>query len=147
MPGVFLSHSSVDKDIILRLAIDLVNRGFPVWLDAWQLTIGDQLYDHIYEGIDQSSFLILALSKNSVKSDWVNDELNGALAKEAKMGRKFLIPIKVEDCDVPLKIAGRIYADFGRGYFPGLEVLSTYLRKVGVDKAEGPVERELVPLE
>lgn len=147
MPGVFLSHSSIDKEIVVRLAIDLVNRSFPVWLDSWQMGLGDQLYDHIYEGIDSSSFLILILSQQSVQSQWVNDEINGALAKERDVNRTFLIPVKIDDCDVPLKIRGRIHADFSRSYLEGLELLSAHLRKVGLDQQTIPVEQELLPLE
>jgi hypothetical protein len=147
MPGVFLSHSSIDKNFVTRLAIDLVNRSFPVWLDSWQMGLGDQLYDHIYQAIDGSSFLVVILSQNAVKSDWVNDEMNGALAKEAEEKRKFLIPVKIDDCTVPLKARGRIYADFSRNYLEGLESLSAYLRKMGVDRLAIPVQQELLPLE
>jgi hypothetical protein len=147
MPGIFLSHTSVDKSFVFRLAIDLVNGGFPVWLDAWEMSVGDQLYDHIYDGIDDSSFLIVVLSQKSVESTWVNDEINGALNKEAQNGRKFLIPIKLEDCKIPLKIAGRIYADFSSSYFEGLDGLLQFLRSRGVDKISIPPQKALIPLE
>ena len=90
MAECFCSHSSLNKDIVVRLVIDLVNRGFPVWLDVWTMGVGDQLYHSIYEGIDESTFLIVVLSEQSVKSDWLNDELNAGLAKEKDIGRSLI---------------------------------------------------------
>jgi hypothetical protein len=68
MAGVFLSHSSKDKPFVTRLAADLVARGIPVWFDSWELEIGDSLSERIFEGIDESTYLILALSADSTES-------------------------------------------------------------------------------
>ena len=116
MPGVFISHSSLDKVFVSKLAVDLAVRGIPVWFDSWELEAGDRLYDRIFNGIDHSAFLLLALSPNPVKSRWVNKELNAALSKEERLPRKVIIPIKIAECEVPLAIADRIYVDFSKGY-------------------------------
>jgi len=145
--GVFLSHSSHDKEFVAQLATDLVNLGFPVWFDSWDVETGDSLYNRIYEGIDASSFLILVLSPNSVKSRWVTKELNGALTKEEELGRKFVLPVKIGKCKVPLSIRDRIYADFSQEYIVPLENLERVLRKGGADKTAVPVGRQLIPLQ
>jgi hypothetical protein len=82
VPGVFLSHSSKDKPFVLRLAADLFSHGVSVWLDSWEMDAGDQFDRQIADGIDQSTFLIVALFPNSVLSGWVNRELDTAPAKE-----------------------------------------------------------------
>lgn len=40
---VFLCHSHRDHDFVLRLANDLVDNGVEVWLDVWEMTVGDSL--------------------------------------------------------------------------------------------------------
>src|ERR1700742_5379724 len=105
MSNVFISHSSLDKPLVRRLALGLIAEGIPVWLDSWSLEIGDSLLDKIYDGIDDSSIVVLVMSQSAVNSGWVNRELNAALSKEETAGRKFLIPIKTDDCEIPLKVA------------------------------------------
>src|SRR4051794_37626109 len=98
MSNVFISHSSHDKPFVRRLAVALLAEGIPVWLDNWKIALTDSLTDKIYDGIDESSIVVIVVSKNSIESGWVNRELNAALAKEDQVGRKFVIPIKLDDC-------------------------------------------------
>jgi hypothetical protein len=144
--GIFLSHSSRDKQFVTKLASDLANLGFPVWFDSWELEMGDSLHNKIYEGIDSSSAMILVMSKNSVKSSWVNKELRGALLKEEELKNRFLIPIKLDDCKIPLPVRDRIFADFSSGYQMQLEKLERALRARGADKIELEFTKKLIPL-
>jgi len=41
IPTVFLSHSSADKALATKLAIDLRNNGIDVWFDKWEIAPGD----------------------------------------------------------------------------------------------------------
>ncbi len=146
MAGVFISHSSKDKPFVYRLAVDLINRGIPVWLDAWELEVGDSLIDRIYQGIDDSTYFIVILSPTAIESGWVNKELNAGLAKEEQLGRRFILPIKMAECQTPLKIADRVYADFSRSYQSELEKLIAALKRRGVDQIVVPPDRQIIPL-
>ena len=101
MPGIFLSHSSKDKPAVFQLASDLVFSGFPVWLDRWEMEAGDSFVKEIFEGVDSSSFLIVALTPNAVASDWVKRELAAALEREQRQGKKFVLPVQLAPCDLP----------------------------------------------
>lgn len=146
MPGLFVSHSSKDKNFVRRLSIDLLNAGFPVWLDEWELEVGSSLSNRIYAGIDDSTFFIVVVSTNSIESGWVNKELTGALAKEEQLNRKFIIPIRLDACQFPLQIADRLYSDFSKGYLGALESLSAVLRRNNIHKIFVPPEKRLIPL-
>lgn len=146
MSGIFLSHSSQDKPFVIRLAADLVMRGLPVWFDSWEMETGDSLFQRIFDGIDESTFLVLALSSNSVESKWVKRELNAALAKEDKLDHKIILPIKISECNIPLAIADRVYADFTGAYLVALERLEAQLRRSGAADIEVPLSKELIPL-
>ena len=120
---VFLAHSSVDKILISRIAFDLRKRGLPVWFDKWELKVGDSLHDKIEHGIESSGYLVVALSKHSVESPWVKIELNAGLAIELEKRQVFVLPILIEQCQIPLFLKDKKYADFKKSYQYGLDEL------------------------
>ncbi len=146
MAGLFLSHSSVDKPFVTRLAIDLVNRGMPVWFDTWEMGAGDSLQGKIYDGIGDSDLIVVVLSASSVESSWVKKELNAALTLEERRGSTLVVPIRISDCEVPLAIADRLYADFSSAYLDPLEKLVVRLERLGVDGLNEPPDHALIPL-
>jgi hypothetical protein len=54
---IFLSHSSQDKDSVRRLAEDLRRVGIEVWLDEWEIRVGDQISRKIQEGLKNTDYL------------------------------------------------------------------------------------------
>ena len=68
MANVCISHSSHDKAFVKTLATALLSDGFPVWLDCWELELGDSLPDKIYDGIETSSVILLIVSRHSIES-------------------------------------------------------------------------------
>lgn len=122
-PTVFLSHSSKDKPFVSRLATDLKSQGVPVWYDQWELKVGDSLSERIERGISQSGWLALVISKNSASSDWVQKELRAAQARELRDKSVFVLPIIIDDCEIPLFLLDKLYADFRASYEHGLEAL------------------------
>lgn len=147
--GVFLSHSSKDKPFVTRLAIDLLNRGIPVWFDKWEMDTGDSLLMSIADGISDSTRLILVLSKSSIGSSWVKREITIGIAKEERAGGTFLLPVKIDESEVPLVIADRIFADFQEPsrYYEALDRLSASLRKSGAADLVPAPENELIAIE
>lgn len=146
MSNVFISHSSVDKPIVRKLAVSLLSEGIPVWLDSWQLEVGDSLLDKVYAGIEESAVVLLTVSKNSVESGWVNRELNAALAKEQQVGRRLVIPVKLDDCALPLKVADRFYADFSSGFSQPLKMLVDFLVRKHLRDGRVTPDKEVLPV-
>ena len=50
-PHIFLSHSSRDKDIVKKLASDLLACEVDVWLDEWEIEVGDNIFKTVNEKI------------------------------------------------------------------------------------------------
>jgi hypothetical protein len=147
MSGIFLSHSSVDKRFVRRMALDLLQRDVPVWFDEWQLDVGAKLSDRINSGILDSPFFLVVLSRASAQSTWVEREIAWALDRETATGRDILLPIRIDDCDIPVTLADRLYADFSAGYLTALESLAKNLRRRGVVSHEALApQRELIPV-
>ncbi len=62
---VFISHASEDKETIAKpLAKILIHNGLSVWLDQHELFLGDSLRRKIEEGLSNSRFGVVILSKN-----------------------------------------------------------------------------------
>lgn len=120
---IFLSHSSKDKEFVRRLANDLQTSSVPVWFDEWELQVGDSLTSKIGEGIKESGWLAVILSKNSIKSAWVEKELNAGLATELEKRQVYVLPILIEDCEIPIFLKDKLFADFRHNYSNGLSSL------------------------
>lgn len=120
---VFLSHSSADKAFVGRLAVDLRAHNVPVWYDQWELKVGDSLHQKISDGIQGSAWLAVALSQNSVRSQWVQQELNAASAIELEKKEVFVLPLIISDCEIPVFLKDKLYADFRIFYRNGLDTL------------------------
>jgi len=89
----FISHASEDKDEIVReLAEALIERGFKVWYDEFELKIGDSLRKKIDNGLINSKFGVVIISPAFVKKNWTEYELNGMVAREMN-GHKVILPI------------------------------------------------------
>lgn len=100
---VFLSHSGANKDFAEKLYNGLIIKGVLVWYDEKKLKPGDDILDSIDKGINTYDKMILVCSKESLKSWWVEEELNRIFEKERKYRSekgnnfKLLIPVTIDD--------------------------------------------------
>jgi hypothetical protein len=112
VPSIFLSHNSADKPFVRKLAERLTESGATVWLDEAQLQIGDSLVDKISEAIHTVDFVAAVISSNSIRSKWVKKELSLALSKEMRRDSVVVLPVVIDDCELPPTLADKLYADF-----------------------------------
>lgn len=112
MKSVFISHSSLDKRFALRLANDLKINNIKVWIFEADINIGDSLITELQKAINKTNFLLVILSPQAVKSNWVKKEVELALFKEISGKRIKVLPILWKKCEIPSFLKGKIYADF-----------------------------------
>lgn len=110
--SIFLSHSSLDKPFVKRLAADIRQDGFFVWVDEAEIKVGDSLIGKIEEGIENCDYLGVVVSGNSVKSEWVTREVRVALNQEIHGKRVKVLPILLERVDMPVFLLDKKYVDF-----------------------------------
>jgi len=110
--AIFISYSQKDKSFVDTLAANLVKKKHHVWMDRWELKIGDSLIDKVQNALTSSSAILLILSKNSVESAWCKKELNAGLMRELDERKTLLLPCLIEDCAIPLFLREKLYADF-----------------------------------
>jgi len=93
----FISYSSKDGDFAQRLHADLQQKGVRCWFAPEDLKIGDKLRARIDESIRIYDKLMVILSVNSIRSPWVEEEVEAALEKERKQNKLVLFPIRLDE--------------------------------------------------
>lgn len=92
-PTVFISHASEDGDTVaVPLAERLRERGITVWIDQWQLALGDSLRTRIEAALSQSAFGVVIISPDYMRKVWTNRELDGLFSLETP-GRNVILPV------------------------------------------------------
>jgi hypothetical protein len=109
---VFISYSQADKAFVDTLAANLVMLKHNVWVDRWELKVGDSLTEKIEQALTVSSAVMVIISKNSIESGWCRRELNAVLVREIEEKRSIIIPCRIDDCEMPLFLRDKLYADF-----------------------------------
>lgn len=112
MGSIFLSHSSKDKAFVRKLADDLRKHGHFAWVDEAEIKIGDSLIEKIGEGIENTQYLGVVISSNSIKSEWVTREVRIALNQEINEKKVKVLPILIENVQMPAFLLDKKYADF-----------------------------------
>jgi len=93
----FISYSSKDERFVRRLHADLQNSGVRCWLAPEDMKWGAKQWDAINEAIRVRDKVLLVLSRNSIQSPWVEDEVNKAFAEERKRRQVVLFPVRIDD--------------------------------------------------
>ena len=93
---VFICHSSTDHEFVMALAERLKNDSLQVWIDDWEIKVGDSIIQKINEGLQDSSFFIIVFSETSIKSEWVRRELSAALMKQLSNKDIKILPILLD---------------------------------------------------
>lgn len=60
---IFISYSHTDKARVDLLAVHMVKRNANVWVDTWELNVGDSIIQKIQDAITQSDALLIILTK------------------------------------------------------------------------------------
>jgi hypothetical protein len=128
MSRIFISHSSKDKKFVRTLAADLRKLGHGVWLDEYEISVGESIVSKVGTGIGQAEFVIVVLSQNSVASGWVEREWQTKYWHEVSTGRVSVLPVLLENCMVPALLRAKKYAGFRSDYKLGLISLATSLQ-------------------
>src|SRR5262245_47430823 len=116
---IFLCHASEDKEAVFRLHGELKELGFQPWLDKVDLLPGQRWDCEIPKALRSSDFVIIFLSEHSVsKQGYVQKEFKLCLEvlEQIPEGRVFVIPVKLDNCDVPERFA---YLHWVNLYEPG----------------------------
>jgi TIR domain len=134
---VFLCHASEDKSAVRVLQDRLGDRGYRAWIDEKDIPPGAEWDVAIRDAIRESHVVLVCLSRTSVeKTDYVQKELRVVLdrADEMPEGRIFVIPVRLDDCAVPNRLAHwqRVDLDSSDAYERLESTFSDCARRLGL---------------
>jgi hypothetical protein len=119
-PDIFISHSSRDKAAAVKLATTLNFCAIDVWLDDWELEVGQSLTDGIANAMDTSRFIAILITENYNKTVWTKTEYKKAIAREQKEQRTVMLPLIVGEAEIPDFLEDKLHIDLRTRYFCGL---------------------------
>jgi len=131
--AIFISYSHKDKRFVDELAANLVKHKARVWVDRWELKVGDSIVQRIQSAIQEADALIVILSQASVESEWCKKELTAGLVRELEEKRVVVLPALLEDCEIPIFLKDKLYADFRRDFQDGLRTTLEAIASVTSD--------------
>lgn len=95
----FISYSNLDETFAKNIYEDLQDSGVRCWYAPEELKAGQKVNQQINEAIHVHEKLIIILSEESLKSDWVKHELRKAVKREDKEQKQILFPISLISFD------------------------------------------------
>lgn len=134
---VFLCHASGDKPAVRKLYERLTDDGVDAWLDKEKLIPGQNWQIEIPKAVRNSDVVIVCLSSSSIsKEGFVQREIKFALdiADEKPEDTIFIIPARLEDCDIPDRINKFHWVDLfaENGYEQLLKALFTRANSLNI---------------
>ncbi len=136
---IFISYNHSDKDFAESLAVNLVQAKQNVWIDKWELNAGDSLIERIENALGDADAILVLLSKNSVQSEWCKKELRSGLVRELEEKSVLVIPLVLDDCEIPLFLREKLWIDFRKDKDEQLAFLLRSLERIS-NPAQGRIE-------
>lgn len=136
----FISYSRVNKEFAGKLAKELRNDGFPVWFDLLDIPTGSRWDDEVEKALRECPIFLIILTPAAINSENVKDEIGYAIDHG-----KRILPVLLENCDVPLRLRRFQYVDFTTKTFQeGFESARTLLDEIVDEPRSMPREEKLV---
>ena len=98
MAKVFVSHRRADAARAEALASEIRSAGHDVWLDDWEIGIGNSIVGRMQDGLQNTAYLVLCYStERGVLAPWVSREWMSALSRQLEGAEIKLLPAKLTD--------------------------------------------------
>lgn len=106
---IFISHTrkAEDRDWARRLAQQLQERGFSVWLDDLEIRPGEQWQDKIEQGLRNSDVIVSLVDAEDVENPSLLFELGAALSLNKRLVP--IVPEQVNPSQLPSSVRNRRY--------------------------------------
>lgn len=124
MSHIFISYSKQNKDYARKLAEQLKQQGFEVWIDD-RIDYGDTWERVIFKAIDECMAFLVIMTPESYASDWVLRE-----CQYADKRKKPQFPMLLDGEEFPRYVSTQ-YADVRGGKLPGEDFLRRLEKSVG----------------
>ncbi len=127
--AIFVSYSHSNKQFVDKLCRNLISEKIHLWMDRWELKPGDSFIDSIQAALEHAGAILVVLSKSYLESACCKKEMNSGLIRELEEKGNIIIPILIENCEIPIFLREKMYADFRTDWDEGYRTLSEALAK------------------
>lgn len=128
MANVFISHRGADVSVAERLSAEIRAAGHNVWLDEWELTLGDSIVGRINAGLLGATCVVVCYSSGGIEAPWMSREWMSTLARQLNGASVRLIPVRLSGGKPPAILEDIKYADLIADWRAGISQL---LRAIG----------------
>lgn len=128
LASVFVSHRVADIELAERLADEIRSEGHEVWLDKWEINLGDSIVEKMDNGLEAFQFLILCYSSAGVNTPWISREWMSILARQLQQENVKILPVRLSGGSAPAILADLKYADLTIDWNLGIYQILSALR-------------------
>jgi hypothetical protein len=126
--NVFVSYRTPDVAFAEKLAVALREAGHDVWLDRWEITVGDSIVAEIDKGLTGLSYLLLCYSADGAEGAWQGREWRATLARQLSGESVKILPVLIAGGRPPAILSDIRYADLARDWDEGFRELLAAIR-------------------
>src|SRR4051794_9013811 len=91
--NVFVSYSRLDRVVVERIVARLKGDGHDIWIDTAQLKPGDNIARAVDAGLAKADAMVVVVSRNSLKSRWIQQEFTAIALQQLSKGERRIIPV------------------------------------------------------
>ena len=110
-PRVFISYANQDRSVAARIQQKLESSHLRTWLFHRELAAGDSVSSALQNSTRAADFVIVLLSRNSVRSHWMREELASGLHADLAARDVTILPVRIDDSQVPDALATYMWFD------------------------------------
>lgn len=130
-PKIFISYAHEDQQFVDKLYEELHSSPYEILIDKHEIHVGDNIKEKLDEMLVVSDYVLFVGSKNSIDSNWASIEI-----EKAKKLKKKILPLKIDETNMPEFIRDTMYADFSGSYEDGIVSLIRALKATRHNKSK-----------
>jgi hypothetical protein len=123
---IFLSYEAKDALFVEQLAEAFNAEGVQCASVNLKVELGEGIFDlaRLKRRLPYCEQAVVILSRAYAASDWLVGESLAFLLRERVTGSEFMLPVVIEDCEIPVHLKNRAFVDFrGRPFRDAFEQL------------------------
>jgi TIR domain len=107
----FISYTASDEPWAEWIAWQLEDAGYTTRVQAWDFAAGNDFAHEMIQALRESRTVLALLSSAYTRSAFAESEWRAAFARDPSGSDRRLIPIRLEECEIPELLATRVYID------------------------------------
>ncbi|MEQ1493521.1 MAG: toll/interleukin-1 receptor domain-containing protein, partial [Terricaulis sp.] len=118
--NLFFAFCSADRTIAKSICLDLCELGHEAWFYEADSTGGAPFIAQMNAGIEDANAMVVVISRSSLSSKAVRLEWTTGVTKSLADPTFVVVPVIVEDCELPAILSAFSFADVRDDYWAGV---------------------------